>query len=207
MSKFDDYLNIELNKTIEKTLIKINNHLKDYEKIIKCYFNNQINNDLQNRIKCNMKQLLLINLNDFTKKFKLNQKLYSEKYKDLVGEEDPTFALSNSNENVNEKKGDFLKIEESNKLQQRDNELSLLLNNVNELTTIFKDIQTIVMEQGSILDRIDYNLEIAGHNVLKSKNSIRNANEYHKKNCFRNIIIILLIIIFVELFMILFKFL
>ena len=54
MSKFDDYLNIELNKTIEKTLIKINNHLKDYEKIIKCYFNNQINDDLQNRIKYNI---------------------------------------------------------------------------------------------------------------------------------------------------------
>ena len=44
----------------------------------------------------------------------------------------PFYIKEWSKKNVNEKKGDFLKIEESNKLQQRDNELSLLLNNVNE---------------------------------------------------------------------------
>ena len=208
MAKFDDYLNIELNKTIEKTIIMTNSQLKEYENIIKKHFNNQNNDDIQNRIKINMKQLLLINFTDFTKKFKLNQKIYSEKYKDLVGEDDPTFDISNNiNENLNDKKGDFLKLEESNKLQQRDNELSLLLNNVNELTTIFKDIQTLVTEQGSILDRIDYNIDVAGDNVLKSKKSITKANEYHKKNCFRNIMLTLLIIIFIELFLIILKFL
>ena len=181
MAKFDELLNIELNKSIEKTLITINSQLSDYEKTIKTFSNNNINDDIQNRIKNNMKQLLLINLTNFTKKFKLNQKIYSEKYKELVGEDDPTLEISNQIETDNNKKGGFLKLEQSNKLQQRDNELSLLLNNVNELTTIFKDIQTLVMEQGSILDRIDYNIDVAGENVLKSKKSIIKANEYHKK--------------------------
>lgn len=207
MAKFDELLNIELNKSIEKTLITINSQLSDYEKTIKTFSNNNINDDIQNRIKNNMKQLLLINLTNFTKKFKLNQKIYSEKYKELVGEDDPTLEISNQIETDNNKKGGFLKLEQSNKLQQRDNELSLLLNNVNELTTIFKDIQTLVMEQGSILDRIDYNIDVAGENVLKSKKSIIKANEYHKKNCFRNAVLALLIIIFIELFLLIFKFL
>jgi syntaxin 16 len=209
MAKFDDYLNIELNKTIEKTIIMINSQLKEYENIIKKHFNNQNNDDIQNRIKINMKQLLLINFTDFTKKFKLNQKIYAEKYKEFVGEDDPTFDISGrTGENPNEKKGDFLKTEESkNALQQRDNELSLLLNNVSELSNIFKDIQTLVMEQGSILDRIDYNIDIAGDNVVKSKKSITKANEYHKQSCFRNALLVLIIIIFIEAFMLIFKFL
>ena len=200
-------MNIELNKSIKKIINSINNQLRECEITIKKYFNNQIDDELQERIKANMKQSLLTNLSNFAKKFKLNQKIYSEKYKDLVGEEDPTFDILNNNEKTNEKKDEFLKFEEPNKLQIRDNELSHLLNNVNELATIFKDIQTLVMEQGSILYRIDYNIEIAGDNVLKSKNSLIKANEYHKNNCFRNAVLFLLIIIFIEVFMLIFKFL
>ena len=200
-------MNIELNKSIKKIINSINNQLRECEITIKKYFNNQIDDELQERIKANMKQSLLTNLSNFAKKFKLNQKIYSEKYKDLVGEEDPTFDILNNNEKTNEKKDGFLRFDEPNKLQIRDNELSHLLNNVNELATIFKDIQTLVMEQGSILDRIDYNIEIAGDNVLKSKNSLIKANEYHKNNCFRNAVLVLLIIIFIEVFMLIFKFL
>ena len=208
MSKFDEYLNKELNKSIEKTLNIMNDQLRDCEYIIKKFFNKDIDDDIQNRIKSNMKQSLLTNLTNFTKKFKVNQKIYSEKYKDLVGEDDPTFDLSNNiEENSNEKKGGFLKMDDSKRLQQRDNELSLLLTNVNELATIFKDIQTLVMEQGSILDRIDYNIDVAGDNVVKSKKSLTKANEYHKQNCFRNIILVLIVIIFIEVFMLIFKFL
>ena len=208
MSKFDEYLNKELNKSIEKTLNIMNDQLRDCEYIIKKFFNKDIDDDIQNRIKTNMKQSLLTNLTNFTKKFKVNQKIYSEKYKDLVGEDDPTFDLSNNiEENSNEKKGGFLKMDDSKRLQQRDNELSLLLTNVNELATIFKDIQTLVMEQGSILDRIDYNIDVAGDNVVKSKKSLTKANEYHKQNCFRNIILVLIVIIFIEVFMLIFKFL
>ena len=175
MSKFDEYLNKELNKSIEKTLNIMNSQLRECEHIIKQLFNKEIEDEIQNRIKTNMKQALLTNLTNFTKKFKVNQKIYSEKYKDLVGEDDPTFDLSNNiEENSNEKKGGFLKMDDSKRLQQRDNELSLLLTNVNELATIFKDIQTLVMEQGSILDRIDYNIDVAGDNVVKSKKDANN---------------------------------
>ena len=92
-------------------------------------------------------------------------------------------------------------------LKKRDNELNQLLNSVNDLAGIFKDMQVLVMEQGSILDRIDYNIDIASTNVVKGKNSLIKANDYHKNNCFRNIIIVLLVCIFIEAFMLIFKFL
>jgi syntaxin 16 len=157
-----------------------------------------------------MQQTLYKNFTDFTKKFKLNQELYSKKYKELGGEEDPTYEInssikeeSNDNNNIN----NFLMTDNSDLvLQRRDNELNLLLNSVNDLAEIFKDMQTLVMEQGSILDRIDYNIDIASTNVTSGKNSIVKANEYHKKNCFRNVIIVLLVCIFIEASLLIFKF-
>ena len=157
-----------------------------------------------------MQQTLYKNFTDFTKKFKLNQELYLKKYKELGGEEDPTYEInssikeeSNDNNNIN----NFLMTDNSDLvLQRRDNELNLLLNSVNDLAEIFKDMQTLVMEQGSILDRIDYNIDIASTNVTSGKNSIVKANEYHKKNCFRNVIIVLLVCIFIEASLLIFKF-
>ena len=86
------------------------------------------------------------------------------------------------------------------------NELNQLLNSVNDLAQIFKDMQSLVMEQGSILDRIDYNIDIAASNITTGKKSLVKANEYHKNNCFRNVIIVLIVCIFIEALLLIFKF-
>lgn len=52
---------------------------------------------------------------------------------------------------------------------QREEELRNLLRSIEELNSIFKDISILVIEQGTILDRIDYNIEQAEHNVLKAE--------------------------------------
>ena len=189
---------------------EITNDLQLCEKNIKEFVKENIDNNTHSLIKLNMQQTLYKNFTDFTKKFKLNQELYSKKYKELGGEEDPTYEInssikeeSNDNNNIN----NFLMTDNSDLvLQRRDNELNLLLNSVNDLAEIFKDMQTLVMEQGSILDRIDYNIDIASTNVTSGKNSIVKANEYHKKNCFRNVIIVLLVCIFIEASLLIFKF-
>ena len=91
-------------------------------------------------------------------------------------------------------------------LIKRNNDLDNLLNSVNDLADIFKDMQTLVMEQGSILDRIDYNINVACSNVSEGKKSIEKADKYQKNNCFRNVIIILIVIIFIEGLLLIFKF-
>jgi syntaxin 16 len=62
------------------------------------------------------------------------------------------------------------------------------------------------MEQGTILDRIDYNIDVASTNVSSGKKNIEKAEKYQKNNCFRNVIIILIICIFIEGLLIIFKF-
>ena len=52
---------------------------------------------------------------------------------------------------------------------QREEELRNLLKSIEELNTIFKDISILVIEQGTILDRIDYNIERADHNLRQTE--------------------------------------
>ena len=206
----DDEIN-KLNKNISKIIISISSHLKTGDKLIKDFSNQNIKNEILQNIKSNMQQLLYNKFTDFTKKFKLNQEIHKKKYKELNGEEDPTYLINTSskidNNDTNNTVDNFLMTTENNlKLVKRDNEIDNLLNSVNDLAEIFKDMQNLVMEQGSILDRIDYNIDIASTNISSGKKSIQKADKYHKNNCFRNVIIILIICIFIEGLLLIFKF-
>ena len=179
-----------------------------YERTLKDLMKLNLDNNIHNIIKSNLQQALVEKVKEYTRKFKLNQEIYTKKYKELVGEDDPTIEINTfMKEEENNQKDNFLMMDNSHQmLKKRDTELNQLLNSVQDLAGIFKDMQSLVMEQGSILDRIDYNIDIASTNVVKGKNSLIKANEYHKNNCFRNIIIVLLVCIFIEAFMLIFKF-
>jgi syntaxin 16 len=202
---------MKINKNILKIIISISSQLKLGEKLIKDFSRYNIENAILLTIKLNMQQLLYNRFTEYTKKFKLNKEIHKNKYKELIGEEDPTYQMNSSskidNIDTNNTFDNFLMTTENNlKLVKRDNELDNLLSSVNDLAEIFKDMQNLVMEQGSILDRIDYNIDIAASNVSSGKKSIEKADKYHKNNCFRNVIIILIVCIFIEGILIIFKF-
>ena len=119
---------------------------------------------------------------------------------------DISTTSSDLNENMKNTDQNFLMKEEPDLLlQRRENELNEIVKGVNNLHELFRDLHTIVLEQGTILDRIDYNIDIGYENVSKGKKKIIKANENHKSSCFRNVILFLLLCIFVESILILFK--
>ena len=188
--------------------------LKECQKILKEIINDKKDeeNDLNNlnessiQIKQNMKQNILTKLNEFTKKFKLNQELYNNKFQDFVFDEEQANKSFSANKIEDKNKNDFLSTQENHDyLRKRDEDLTNLLNSINELAQIFKDMQALVMEQGTILDRIDYNVDIASSNITSGKKSISKADKHLKNNCFRNVIIILIVIIFIEALLLIFK--
>ena len=188
--------------------------LKECQKILKEIINDKKDEetDLNNlngssfQIKQNMKQNILTKLNEFTKKFKLNQELYNNKFQDFVFDEEQANKSFSANKIEDKNKNDFLSTQENHDyLRKRDEDLTNLLNSINELAQIFKDMQALVMEQGTILDRIDYNIDIASSNITSGKKSISKADKHLKNNCFRNVIIILIVIIFIEALLLIFK--
>ncbi len=209
MPKFDDEENKKIEKIIELLVKDMTNKLYEVENKIKEMLNENINNEIDEVIKNNMKQSIYTKLSEFTRKFKMNQEIYMKKYRELVGNEN--LYNNNDNDNVdknNSKKENFLSLsDESNVLQKRDKEFGKLLNSVNELASIFKDMQNLVMQQGTILDRIDYNIENAAVKVNEGKKNLEKTEEIMKKSCYRKVMFTMLIIIFVEIVLILLKFL
>ena len=214
--KFDDQENKKLNKNIKEILTEMTQELKQCQNILKEIIDDKDDlNDVNNfselnvtnaQIKQNMKQNLITKLNDFTKKFKLNQELYNNKFQDFVIDEEMANKSFSIRKNEEKNSNDFLSTQENNgQLQRRDEDLTNLLKSVNELAQIFKDMQTLVMEQGTILDRIDYNIDISYENSKQGLKYIKKAEEHQNESCFRNAILLLFIIIFVETILIIYK--
>ena len=226
MLQFNEEENKKISKNIKKVSNQLKQELKQVDKNIRLYINEELkqaDNELQYQIKNNMSQNILTELNSFSRKFKLNQEIYSKKCKELVFEEekdnnknilelyDISTNNSDNNDNVinenNINQNFLMKDEPDQLLQKREHDLEQIVLGVNKLQDLFKDLHIIVIEQGTILDRIDYNIDAGFTNISKGKKKIIDAEEHHKSSCFSNVIFFLLITIFVECLIILFKFL
>ena len=159
---------------------------------------------MQKQLKDNIKSYLTTKFNDFTRHFKYNEEIYIRKYKELCGED-----LDKVNNNIENNNNDnyLFKTEKYDNLKSRDTDLNQLLDSMNNLASTFKDLKNLVVEQGTILDRIDYNIDTAGENTAKGKQHLINAENIQKKSCFRNLLLVLIVVIFIESILFIFKFL
>jgi t-SNARE complex subunit (syntaxin) len=85
---------------------------------------------------------------DFARIFKGNEEVYVGKYKELVGETFNNYDTSRKSNST--KSTDFLQVDDSTSiyLKKRDEEINTLVSSIGELASIFKDMQTLVIEQG-----------------------------------------------------------
>ena len=52
---------------------------------------------------------------------------------------------------------------------RRSKEISNIAKSIKELAVLFKDLSVLVVEQGTILDRIDYNVNEAKEHMVKAE--------------------------------------
>lgn len=201
--KFDEEENKLLNKNIKNTVSEISEKIHKCEKSISNFSHIKTYSEIQKQLKDNMKLYLTTKFSEFTRHFKYNQEIYIRKYKELGGEDE----LEKININETQNENYLLKIDKSKHLKRRDTQLGILLDSMNNLASTFSDLKNLVMEQGTILDRIDYNIEEAAVNTAKGKQHLINASELQKKSCFRNVMLFLVIFIFVESLLLMSKFL
>ena len=63
---------------------------------------------------------------------------------------------------------------------------------INDLAVLFKDLSTLVVEQGTILDRIDYNIETARTDVVEGVVYLEKTKNFEKSRRARGFVAFLL---------------
>nr|XP_022335611.1 syntaxin-16-like isoform X2 [Crassostrea virginica]XP_022345186.1 syntaxin-16-like isoform X2 [Crassostrea virginica] len=90
--------------------------------------------------------------------------------------------------------------ENSTAVRHREKEITQIVKSIQDLNDIFRDLSQMVVDQGTILDRIDYNVEHAGVQVEKGLKQLQKAEKYQKKNRKMLIIVILTCLIIILIF-------
>jgi len=82
-------------------------------------------------------------------------------------------------------------------VDERMQEIQRIAKSVEDLAVLFKDLNTLVVDQGTILDRIDYNMESAVQHVKKAEQELVKADDYSKKARPTKCILILMALILI----------
>jgi syntaxin 16 len=202
--------NKQIDKEIEKIIKSMTHKVKLCEINIKqiAAIPDTSLSDIDIKIKDNIKVNLSQKIHDFSYNFRKNEEQFMEKLKKLGSKSSVIDDEDNSIKEFDEKhKNIFLHDDSDSQIKIRNDCLDSLVISINELSTIFKDLQNIIHEQGTILDRIDYNIEIAMDNTKKAQKHIIEANNLQKQSCFKNSALILLFIIFIESILLINKYL
>jgi syntaxin 16 len=80
-------------------------------------------------------------------------------------------------------------------IAQREREIDDIAQGIIELANIFQELQTMVIDQGSMLDRIDYNVENMSRDVKEADKELHVASGYQKRSVKRKIMLLLAILI------------
>eukprot|EP00800_Vazella_pourtalesii_P020686 TRINITY_DN7422_c0_g1_i2.p1 TRINITY_DN7422_c0_g1~~TRINITY_DN7422_c0_g1_i2.p1 ORF type:complete len:261 (-),score=76.04 TRINITY_DN7422_c0_g1_i2:19-801(-) len=76
-------------------------------------------------------------------------------------------------------------------LQQRDKEIQSIVTSLEDISEMFKDMGTMVLDQGTILDRIDYNIESTATKITEARVQLVKAEKIQKRSRYLYVIIVL----------------
>ena len=128
-----------------------------------------------------------------TNKVELRQR--SEKFNDIFSDSTNTNPTSNPYSIGFDEQQTSVLTESEDLVNQRVEEIKKISQTVKELAEITRQLNEMVMEQGTIIDRIDYNLETTENHVEKAVEEIKTAEKYQKAMRVKIIVLILLLLI------------
>lgn len=90
-------------------------------------------------------------------------------------------------------------------LHERDEEIKQLAKGVLEVSTIFREMQTLIIDQGTIVDRIDYNLENTVIELKEADKELDKATHYQKRTQKCKVILLLSLCVLALFFFVMLK--
>ena len=175
----------EINKVV-KIITKL---LKKCENSVKTIASIDIYNITQQEktIRLNVMRGIGVELQTLSKRFRTAQKDYMDKLRSQQAINNEFFNdksnLNNAlDRGLNQNEVQQLEEELDKTVNEREKEIIRIAQSINELSTVFKELSVLVIEQGSVLDRIDYNIENTLVKVQSGVKELKIADEYSKKS-------------------------
>ncbi|XP_028967696.1 syntaxin-16 [Galendromus occidentalis] len=139
-------------------------------------------------------------LRDVTEQFRQRQTDYCNRIKqrnnagsffdNLQAEQSPTETIL-QNDMMFVTTQDLLTSEE---VAQREQEIQGVVRSIHDLNAVFKEVAQLVVEQGSVVDRIDYNVEHVQASVQQGLQQLHKAAAYQRGNAKLKCIVILTVV-------------
>merc|ERR1719440_791298 len=134
----------------------------------------------------NVQRNLATQLQKLSQQFRQAQKDYLDdirkRQKGAVWDDGPSSG-SKGGGDVGFSDGQLLQLDDmETNASQRSEEICQIASSISELHTIFKELAVLVIDQGSILDRIDYNIEQVVHQSKEANKQLQKAEKSQKSN-------------------------
>ncbi|KAG7191752.1 uncharacterized protein KQ657_002888 [Scheffersomyces spartinae] len=115
----------------------------------------------------------------------------------LLLEEEESHKVSSSNhlDKYSKQLLQQVQAQPSQVVQQREREISKIAMGILEILTIFKEMESMIVDQGSLLDRIDYNLQNTLVDLKKADKELIKAQLYQKRTTKCKLIFLLTLIV------------
>ena len=183
---------------------------RDTEKQIKNFLNDNKGDKVspeEKKVRENMQRSLGKKLQNLTILFRTTQKEYFHQIKAQKGSGGASEIFDFLGNDSNDKPIDYndtgftqLQLQElddvTQMVNQRDGEITRIAKSIEELAQIFNELAVLVIDQGTILDRIDFNMESAVEHAEQGVVELKKAEDNQKNALpFRCIVVLVILII------------
>lgn len=195
----------KLNSNISRLFAKCNEQ-------VKLLADPKVGTDADLKVRKNVQMALAGKLQDLSTTFRKKHKQYLQQLNDLrrkTDNLDDSFQFDAATHDEEDDHGwsqeQLQEIDLMGSLiDERDKEIKKIVSAISELSTIFRELSVLVVDSGTILDRIDYNMELVVDNFEAAEVELEKAEKYKKRSpatvcivvmCVLNIVMVIIMII------------
>lgn len=153
----------------------------------------------------NMVATVARNLQELSSTFRASQSQYLKKVEGREERHSQYFTIDNKIDLDTDNYGQpdfFISTEQMQRLEedsvlvdQREKQIGQVVRSIQDLNDIFKELSVIIVDQGTILDRIDYNIEHTSVSVEKGLKQLTKAEKHQKKNRKMYCVLVLFVVV------------
>lgn len=204
LSKFDESKEDEL--AVEVATQALTKLFRRCESRLKSMSPAGLSADVDDKIRRNMQRTIAVELQKLSVQFRKMQKQYLQRLKARDGNASPAAGALSWMEGgqSNDESSTFVdpgfsqsQLQQANLMEAlvegRDSEVIRVVSSISELAQIMKDLSVLVIEQGTVLDRIDYNLEQTASRIDQGVRQLKRADRAQRRGLVASCVMILLV--------------